>query len=58
MTYKVPLNRLIDKQGLAQDYTQRIEGANISALKLSRSPDFENFNYNNDLSNYNNGLKA
>ena len=46
------------KQGLAQDYTQRIEGANISGLKLSRSPDFENFNYNNALSNYNNGLKA
>ena len=44
------------KQGLVQDYSQRIEGANISGLKLSRSPGFENFNYNNALLNYNNGL--
>ena len=43
------------KQVLAQEYTQRIEGANISGLKLSRSPSFENFNYNNALLNYNNG---
>ena len=46
------------KQGLVQDYSQRIEGANISGLKLSRSPGFENFNDNNPLLNYNNGLKA
>ena len=43
---------------MVQDYSQRIEGANISGLKLSRSPGFENFNYNNALLNYNNGLKA
>ena len=46
-----------NKQGLVQDYTQQIEGANISGLKLSRSPGFENFNYNNALLNYNNDLR-
>ena len=50
--------KIITKQGLVQDYSQRIEGTNISGLKLSWSPDFENFNYNNALLNYNNGLKA
>ena len=44
MLYNVVFNYRILKKGLAQDYTQRIEGANISGLKLSRSPDFENFN--------------
>ena len=48
----------MNKQVLAQDYTKRIEGANIFGLKLSRSPGFENFNYNNALLNYNNGLQA
>ena len=47
---------VLHKQGLVQDYSQRIEGANISGLKLSMSPGFENFNYNNALLNYNNGL--